>query len=131
VELLKSALHWRVAHWGRIAAVIAILGGIGGFIKWVRPLVKEFLEWRRERNNSRVDSRVMQALENRSIWTGPRPRTGAGDAPIRADELAGILSLSVDGVNDSLERLEAAGRVRNVGGNLSDPTPRWHTLRRR
>jgi hypothetical protein len=131
VKLLKFALHWCVVHWGRIAAVIAILGGIGGFITWVRPLLKEFLQWRREKNHKKVDSRVMWALESRSFWTGPRPRTGAGDAALRADELAGVLSLSVDTVNNGLERLEVAGRVRNAGGNLSDPTPRWHTLRRR
>jgi hypothetical protein len=78
-----------------------------------------------------IDSNVMRALEDNSLWSGPRPQTGGGDIAVRADELAKVLDLPIGVVRDSLERLEAFGRISNIGGHLSDPTPRWHTLRRR
>lgn len=77
-----------------------------------------------------TESRVMEALESPTIWTGPRPMTGGGDAAVRADELAGYLRLSKEEVNETLARLEQNGRVANIGGHLADPTPRWHTTRR-
>jgi hypothetical protein len=79
---------------------------------------------------SATDTRVMEALENRSIWDGSRPMTGGGDVAVKADELAVFLALPDDAVHASLDRLEAKGRVVNAGGNLSDPRSRWHTTRR-
>jgi predicted Rossmann fold nucleotide-binding protein DprA/Smf involved in DNA uptake len=78
-----------------------------------------------------IDSSVMQALEDNSLWSGPRPQTGSGDVAVRVDELATALKLPIGKVHDSLERLESVGRVCNIGGHMADPTPRWHTLRRR
>jgi hypothetical protein len=78
-----------------------------------------------------IDSTVMRALEDHSLWSGPRPQTGSGDVAVRADELAEVLDLPIGTVRDSLERLESTGRICNIGGHLSDPSPRWHTLRRR
>lgn len=64
-----------------------------------------------------VDSRVLQALES-------------GDL-IRSAELAETLSLDHEAVADSLERLEARGRVRNAGGEtLDNPAPYWHVVYR-
>lgn len=73
---------------------------------------------------------VMKALEDKTLWKGQRPEIGSGDAAVRADELAEYLTMHVDDVNEALERLEQKGRVANMGGHLSDPTPRWHTTRR-
>jgi hypothetical protein len=77
-----------------------------------------------------TDTRVMKALEDRTLWKGSRPMTGSGDMAVRADELAEYLGLHLDDVNESLARLEQNSRVRNARGHLSDPTPRWHTARR-
>jgi hypothetical protein len=76
------------------------------------------------------DTRVMKALEDRTLWKGSRPMSGGGDMVVGADELAEYLGLHLDDVNEVLERLEQKGRVINAGGNLSDPTPRWFTARR-
>jgi hypothetical protein len=78
-----------------------------------------------------IDSNVMRALEDHSLWSGARPQTAIGDVAVRADELANKLELPIGVIHDSLERLESRGRISNIGGHLSDPTPRWHTLRRR
>lgn len=77
-----------------------------------------------------IDEWVMKALEDNTLWKGQRPMTGSGDMAVRADELAEYFGLDSDDVNESLERLEQKGRVENIGGHLSDPTPRWHTTRR-
>ena len=56
--------------------------------------------------------------------------TGGGDVAVRADELADALSVKKEAIIECLERLEAHGRVVNIGGHLADPTPRWHSSRR-
>jgi predicted Rossmann fold nucleotide-binding protein DprA/Smf involved in DNA uptake len=108
------------------------VGGIGSLVA-VITLRRSQLKDRRERDQAEADKRndrlVIQALEDRAQWTGPRPMTTNGDLCVRADELADALSIDVEAIFDSLKRLEARGRVMDVGGHLADSTSRWSTTR--
>ena len=97
---------------------------------WVLARRTEWNEARRVKANSAVDSQVFRALQNRDLWGASRPTTGAGDRLVRSAEIAEALSLDCDVVAESLERLEAKGRVRNAGGTLDNPAPYWFALHR-
>jgi hypothetical protein len=133
---MESVWQWLGAHWksygvaGIVAGFAAVFTWLLGTRKALREARKEIADTKREASEKSVDSNVMAALEDRSQWTIRRPMTGSGDVAVRADELAALLSLDRDSINDALERLEARRRVVNIGGNLADPTPRWHTTRR-
>lgn len=90
----------------------------------------KWTESRKAKAEKTVDSRVIRALEDRSLWTGIRGMTGGGDPIVQSRELAEKLTLDYGVVIESLERLETKGRVRNAGGTLDDPAPYWHVLRR-
>lgn len=118
--------HWIVP--GSIGAVIG--SGATEAFRWMYPSRKEWTAARQAKTTKEIDRRVIEALENRTLWKGPRPITGSGDVAVRADELAGVLSLSEEDVADSLDRLESQDRVENAGGEMSDPRSRWFSTRR-
>jgi hypothetical protein len=97
---------------------------ITGAIKSVRDLYKK-------RQFKRTDDAVLRVLSDNERWAAtPRPCTGGGDLAVRAQEIADVLSLPLDDVADSLERLESAGKARQHGGTLSNPAPYWTVVRR-
>lgn len=117
--------HRFIAHivnWGIPAGIGAIFGAT---FKWFYASRTEWLESRREKAERKVDSRVLEAIGNRTPWKGPRPQTGAGMWAVKSDEIAKILKINQDAVADSLERLGRAGKVRRDKGTLSDPAPWW------
>ena len=103
---------------------------VGATFKWFYPSRKEWKEERRLNFEKEFDRRLMEAIENRDLWKGPRPMTGGGDRAVRGDELAEHLEEDIEETRASLERLENSRRLENIGGHLADPTPRWHTTRR-
>src|ERR1017187_5634303 len=119
---------WHSLGFGGIGLMIG--ASIGPVFRWFYPDRKAWTAERQAKLEKEIDRRVMQALENRELWKGPRPTTGSGDKAVRADELAEALSLKDEEVSDSLERLESRGRIDNARGNFMDPTPRWRSTRR-
>jgi len=107
-------------------------GGIGAVVgsaatemfRWFYPSHKDWRAVRQAKAEKAIDKLVMQALEDRSLWKGPRPMTGGGDYAVRAEELAEVLTITEEDSADCLERLENRGRVRNAGGG------QWHSTRR-
>ena len=96
----------------------------------VTNTVKMLRDFFRSRRSKRVDAKVFEALGNQALWTTPRPMTGGGERAVRAGEIADVVSLPPEVVADSLERLEAAGRVRQHGGTLGNRAPYWTVVRR-
>ena len=77
---------------------------------------------------SNIEQRILEALANGS-W-GPGPFTGAGDRLVRVTDIAEALSLENELVADTLEQLEARGRVMHHDGTLDNPAPYWSIVRR-
>jgi hypothetical protein len=125
----ESLFRWCIDHWTSwgIPTVVASTAAAG---TWVLARRTEWKEARRVKADSAVDSQVFRALQNRDLWSAPRPTTGAGVCLVRSEEIAEALSLDCDVVADSLERLEAKGRVQNKGGTLDNPAPYWFVLHR-
>lgn len=109
-----------------LSAIVAIAAIVGGAVKWGKRGYNVY----KARGTKRKDAKVLAALANRDLWKNPRPMTGAGDLCVRAGEIADVLALTAEGVSDSLERLEAEGKVLKHDGTLSNPAPYWTVVRR-
>ena len=129
MEAVRDFLQSVVDHWKRWG-LTGLITAAASAITWAVARRKDWAEAKSEKLNKDIDARVMAALEDRNLWTGPRPMTGVGDLAVRADELAQALALEYEDVVHSLERLVVRERIANAGGQLSDPTPRWHSTRR-
>lgn len=129
MQTIRHLWIWGLSHW-KSWGIAGVFATASAALTWAIATRKEWNEARKAKSNKTIDVRVMEALEDRSLWTGPRPMTGGGDMAVRADELAAALSLKKEAIWECLERLEAHGRVVNIGGHLADPTPRWHSSRR-
>ena len=129
MERFGNLLRWCIDHW-KSWGIKGIVGSAVAVCTWFLARRKEWKEARRAKADSLVDSKVIRALQNRDLWPPPPVWTVAGDLCVRAAEIAEVLSLDCDAVTDSLERLEARGRVRNAGGTLNNPAPCWHILHR-
>ena len=116
--------HLIVAHW-KDWGVPTIAAALGGVFVWFFPNRKEWRQARKERAASKIDSLVLGAISDFSLWKGPRAMTGAGVPAVRASEIAQILHVDYDTVADSLERLYVQGRVNRENGTLDDPSPTW------
>jgi hypothetical protein len=127
MERCGNLLSWCVDHWKSITAIAGSTFTAGTALLAWRNKCKEA---RRAKADIEVDSRVIEALQNRDLWGRPRPFTGAGDRGVRSGEIAEALSLDTDIVIESLERLEVQGRVRCGDGTLGDPAPYWFILHR-
>ena len=103
--------HWRAEG---ITILAAILAG---------------RRWLHARRNKALDSKILEALQNHDLWREPRVKI-AGFPLVWTAELGEVLSLDCDVVADTLERLEKQGRVKRENGNLDNPAPRWHIVRR-
>ena len=126
---IEHLLRWCIDHW-RNWGITTLIASAAAAVTWILARRREWKEAHQVKAEKSVDSRVIRALEDRGLWDGIRPMTGAGDPAVRSAELAEKLSLDYDVVIESLERLETNGRVRNAGGTLDDPAPYWHVLRR-
>lgn len=127
---------WCMNHWSQLGTP-ALLVGMGGLFKWLYPSRKDWADERRakaartrEKAERDVDSKIISALNDRTIWTGAVSVTGAGYAAVRATQIAEVMILDRQIVVDSLERLEVQGRVRKGGGTFSDPAPYWTIIHR-
>jgi hypothetical protein len=129
MERFGNLLRWYIDHW-KSWSIPTIVGSAATAGTWFLARRKEWKEARRAKADSAVDSQVIRTLQNRDLWGPPRGMTGAGDCLVRSAEIAEALSLDCDAVTDTLERLEAQGRVRNAGGTLDNPAPYWHILHR-
>jgi hypothetical protein len=119
--------HWFVLN----SATLAIcVGGALAALLWLFPNRKEWGAGRQEKANFKTDFRVYEALGNRSLWKGARPKNGAGFPQVRCDEIAEYLKLDAKVVNDSLDRLVAQGGAIKQDGTFSDARPRWIYLPR-
>lgn len=129
MDHFEHFLRWCIDHW-KAWGIPAIVTSVVGAGTWLLARRKEWNETRRANAERDLDSQVLQALQNRGLWDTRRGMTGAGDPLVRSAELAQALSLDCETISDSLERLEARGRVRNAGGTLDNPAPYWHILHR-
>ena len=120
-------MRWCIDHW-KSWGITALVGSAAAAGTWFLARRNEWKEARRAKSDSAVDSEVIRALQNRDLWTGQRVRTGAGDPLLRSAKIAEALSLDCDAVADSLERLEARGRVGKENGTLDNPAPYWFIL---
>lgn len=125
----ENFFRWGVERW-QSWGIPTVVAGIAASVTWFLARRTEWKEARRAKADSAVDFQVFRALQNRDLWGASRPMTGAGDRLVRSVELAEALSLDCDVVADSLERLEAKGRVKNEGGTLDNPAPYWFALHR-
>jgi DNA-binding MarR family transcriptional regulator len=118
---LQDILRWSMEHW----AVITSIVGFGG---WILSARSKRQTLKQVKNETEIDSKIIEALENRQ--PASQVTTGGGEVIVWAQDLADHLSLDKDVVFESLERLEAAGRVRKSEGNMQNRAPRWFILRR-
>jgi len=125
----ENLFRWGIERW-QSWGIPTVVASIAALVTWFLARRTELKEARRVKADSAVDSQVFRALQNRDLWGASRPMTGAGDRLVRSAELAEALSLDCEVVADSLERLEAKGRVKNEGGTLDNPAPYWFALHR-
>jgi hypothetical protein len=102
----------------------------GGVFAWFFPNRKEWTETRNVKRDGKTDSRVLEAIGNYGLWTGPRPLTGAGIPAVQAHEMAEHLNLGLGAVADTLERLSLRGLVNKESGGLGNPIPSWNHVPR-
>ena len=130
MERFGHILRWCIEHsksWG----IPTIVGTVAATGTWFLARRKEWKEARQAKADSVVDSKILQTLQDRKLWCGPRRvMTGAGDPGVRSTEIAEAFSLDREVVIDSLRRLEVRGRVRSGDGNLDNPAPYWYIVQR-
>lgn len=121
--------HQFVAHW-REWGINGIVGGAAATIAWILARRKEWKQSKHAKAEQKLDSAILKALDNRTLWKGSRPMTGAGNFGVKSSEMAEHLKLDQDVVTDGLERLEVCGRVMRSDGGMSDPAPWWYIVPR-
>jgi hypothetical protein len=66
--------------WGVVSHLMAL--GIGAFVAgaflWFFPNRKDLKASLTAKREAKIDARVLSAIGNRELWTGPRGMTGAG-----------------------------------------------------
>ncbi len=130
MERMQDVWHWVADHW-RTWGLTAFLLAVSNLATWILSRRKDWTEWKASRQakaDKKIDAQVLQALGNPNLWAQLRPLTGAGVPLVRSAEIAQHLSLDGDIVGDSLERLEARGRVERTNGTFDNPSPYWHIL---
>jgi hypothetical protein len=126
---MTSLWHWIALNWGALG-IGTCFGCAFTVFLWFFPNRKEWIAVRREKAERKLDSRVHEALGDRTIWKGSRGMSGAGFPAVRSDEIAEHLELDAEAVNESLERLRAKGRANKGTGTLDDTRPIWIYLPR-
>ena len=105
-------------HWAIPLASWVFGTFVGATFRWFYPSQKEWKESQEGKANVRIDS---------AVWEQIRP---VGNYALSQDSqmIAETLSLDQDAVADSLERLEAQGKVRRHEGTLDHPSPYWSAV---
>src|SRR5579864_3487444 len=102
MDRVGNLLRWCIEHW-RSWGIPTIVGSGVAAGTWLLTRRKEWKEARQTKADSAVDSKVIQTLQDRDLWCGPRRvMTGAGDPGVRSAEIAEALSLDRDVVIESL-----------------------------
>ena len=125
---MTNLWHWLTVNWAPLgigASLIACIGGAYKLVVWFFPSFSALKAGQQEKREFKTDSRVHEALGNRSLWGGARARNGAGVPQVFCEEIAEYLALDAVIVNQSLSRLVEQGRAINCGGTLSDARARW------
>jgi hypothetical protein len=113
-----------IAHWVNWVIPFAtwIFGTVmGATFRWFYPSRKEWEEQRRCKAEDSADSTILNAIRDEKLWGAPVP----GQRRFQAAQIAGVLTLDVEAVRESLERLEARGKVRRGGTNVPSLPPFW------
>ena len=126
---MGNVWHWIIVHW-KGWGINGIVAGVASAITWVLARRKEWKEERREKAEQKLDSKVLKALGERTVWKGPRPTIIGGFPGVKSDEMAEYLQLDQDAVADSFERLEKRGRATRSKGTINDPGPWWYIVPR-
>jgi len=116
--------HWFISNW-KAWGINSIVAGAASTVTWMLARRKEWKKEKQEKAERKLDSNVVEALRDRTIWKGPRVSTGAGIWGVKSDEMAEHLEIDQDSVADSFERLEGRGRVTRSKGSMDDPAPWW------
>jgi len=124
---IHTIWQWLTIHW-KDWGVTGFIAGAASTLTWFLSTRKEWKASSQAKKERALDLRILNALGNRSLWTGPRPFTGGGDVAVRSAELSEFLDIDQEAVIDGLSRLEARGRAKNSGGTLDNPAPYWHVL---
>jgi hypothetical protein len=126
---MTNLWNWISINWGPLSVGTCFAGGFSVFL-WFFPNRKEWRAERRVKAEKNLDSKVHEALGNRTIWRGARGMSGAGFYAVRSDEIAEYLGLDAEAVGESLERLRVKGRANKETGTLDDARPIWIYLSR-
>ena len=128
---MRDIWHWVDEHW-KSWGIYAVILGVSNSLTWLLARRKDWNEWkalRQAKADKKIDARVFGALEDSTLWQQNRIAV-SGYPLVWPQEIAEHLSLDKDVVYDSLERLQARGKVRKTDGNMENPAPRWHVIRR-
>lgn len=109
-----------ISRWGTwtISGITGFIGGlIGSAIRWRWPSWKEFQEERQAKRDKKTDVQVMTLLD------------GNGSSVMVVVEICEKLGLKEDEVRNSLDRLEARGRVQMADPTFDSPAC-WFSLHR-
>jgi hypothetical protein len=96
------------------------LGAITGFafnvFKWWFPSREDLNRSKKEDERKKFDSKVFDALFDQQVPRSSRGMTGGGMLLTLASEVANYLEADQDDVEDSLQRLQMRGRIRQDDG---------------
>lgn len=129
MEYFTGLLRWCIDHW-KVWGIGSIIGGGVAFVGWYSTQRKNWKEARTAKAHRAIDGKVIKLLQTHDGWKNWHPITGAGDIQVRSAEIAERASLDQEEVIESLERLEAKGRVKRVDGTSDNPAPRWQIIHR-
>lgn len=141
-----SRWTWVIEHW-RTWGISALFAAFVGYLKIFYDLRKarsdalasEIARQKAQRAlaaekiataNKAIDDKIYDALGRGTAMWGQGVITGGGDRGVRSAEIADRLSIDVNAVVESLERLEAKRRVSNQGGTMDNPAPYWVICRK-
>jgi hypothetical protein len=129
MERFAYLLRWCIDHWKSWSIPTKFASTFGA----VTSALVVWGKWkagRQAKADKKIDARIILALQDHDLWSRPRVLTGGGNVGVRSTEIAEALSLDSEVVIDSLERLEARGRVRSASGTMDNPAPYWFFLHR-
>jgi hypothetical protein len=129
MERFSHLVRWCIEHWSTWGIPAKVATTVGA-VTSVLVVWKKWKDGWQAKADKKVDARIILELQDHDLWSRPRPFTGSGDLGVRSAEIAEALSLDTEVVIESLERLEARGRVRNAGGTMDNPAPYWFILHR-
>ena len=116
---LGSMWHWLTVNWGPFSLGTG-LGAIVGFVfnvfKWWFPSREALNRRKKENERKKFDSKVLDTLSDQQVPRSIHGMTGGGMPLTFASEVAAYLEADQDDVEDSLQRLQLRGRIRQDSG---------------